>query len=343
MKIPEAEAERWEDVIEREYQARLRLYPDQALEWRLIYSPRRVLSGARVAFIGLNPGGRFVDPAHGKFSCEAGSAYRKEVENWLPSSALQDQVLALFERLGVAPEDVLAGNLVPFRSPSEKSLAGTSDAIAFGRNLWSEILRKISPEVVVTMGSTANHEVSNLLGVRQVEAYATGWGSQTASRGSFPGGTWIGLPHLSRFTIMKRSASQSALNVLFEGLSTENRKSKVLCSLSNPGQSVVGSTAGSVSERREFTMTPRDIVQSLEYLDREGMSAAQVCEMHHFGKHQSHASLIQYFGRTSKIGSDTNLRFGERLAYVVREHKAGRRDSFAPLISEACKEWPLSR
>lgn len=337
MTIPQTDAERWEDAIEREYQARLRLYPDQALEWRLLYSPRRVLAGARVAFIGLNPGGRFVDPAHGKFSCEAGSAYRKEVENWGPSSKLQDQVMALFQRLGVAPEDVLAGNLVPFRSPSEKSLAGAYDALAFGIDLWNEILGKVSPEVVVTMGGTANHEISTLLGVREVKVYETGWGSQTASRGTFIGGTWIGLPHLSRFTIMKRNASQSALNVLFEGLTTQNRKSKVLSSLSNADQCGVGSTASSIAERRELTMTPRDIVQSLEYLEREGMSAAQVCQMHHFDRHQSYARLIKYFGGISEIRSETDLRFGERLAYVVREHKAGRRDSFPKLISEACQ------
>lgn len=343
MTNPQTDAERWEDAIEREYQARLRLYPDQALEWRLLYSPRRVLSGARVAFIGLNPGGSFVDPAHGKFSCEAGSAYRKEVENWGPSSALQDQVTALFERLGVAPEDVLAGNLVPFRSPSEKSLAGASDAIAFGRNLWDEILGKVRPELVVTMGGTANHEVSTLLSVRQIEAYATGWGSQTASRGTFPGGTWIGLPHLSRFTIMKRSGSQSALNVLFEGLTTQNRKPKALSSLSNVDQRRESSTTSAFAERREFAMTACDIVQSLEYLEREGMSAAQVCQMHHFDRHQSYASLIKYFRRTSEIGSETNLRFGERLAYVAREHKAGRRDSFQKLISEACERWKFLR
>lgn len=218
MTIYHADAERWEAAIEREYQARLRLYPEQALEWRLLYSPSRVLAGARVAFIGLNPGGRFVDPAHGKFSCEAGSAYRRQVENWGASSALQDQVMALFERLGVVPEDVLAGNLVPFRSPSEKSLSGTPDAISFGRQLWDEILGRVSPSVVVTMGGTANREVSSMLQVPRAKACPIGWGNYTASRGTFAGGTWIGLPHLSRFTIMNRPASQKALDALFEGL-----------------------------------------------------------------------------------------------------------------------------
>ncbi|WP_372614746.1 uracil-DNA glycosylase family protein [Aquicoccus sp.] len=213
-----SDAERLEAAIQSVYEARLRRYPDGAFGWRLLYSPRRVLSGARVAFIGLNPGGRCVDPTHGEFSAEAGSAYRKEVENWGRSSSLQDQVMALFNRLDVEPEDVLAGNLIPFRSPSEDSLLGSSEAIAFGRTLWTEILDKACPSVVVSMGGTTNREISRLLMVRDTRTYPIGWGNYTASRGNFAGGTWIGLPHLSRFTIMKRSASQAALNELFKDL-----------------------------------------------------------------------------------------------------------------------------
>ncbi|UWR10903.1 uracil-DNA glycosylase family protein [Sulfitobacter mediterraneus] len=213
-----ADAERWEAAIEHEYQARLQNYPGQELEWRLLYSPRRVLAGARVAFIGLNPGGRFVDPTHGKFSSEAGSAYRREVEDWGPSSGLQDQVMALFDRLDIVPEDVLAGNLVPFRSPSEDSLLGAAEAISFGRALWADILDKVKPTLVVSMGGTANREIKQLLNVRNLASHPIGWGNYTASRGVFEGGTWIGLPHLSRFAIMKRSKSEAALNVLFKSI-----------------------------------------------------------------------------------------------------------------------------
>lgn len=210
---------RWETAIQQVYEKRLLYYPNAALGWRLLYSPRRVLSGARVAFLGLNPGGRSLRPEHGEFSSEAGSAYRREVEDWGTSSPLQDQVMALFQRLNVSPEDVLAGNLVPFRSPSEDTLAGAMDAIAFGRNLWKDIFNKVRPSVVVTMGGTANREVSALLGVKNIRSYPTGWGNYTATRGQFTGGTWVGLPHLSRFGIMTRSASGEALDQLFTGLS----------------------------------------------------------------------------------------------------------------------------
>lgn len=213
-----ADAERWQEAIQHMYEARARRFPHAALGWRLLYSPRQVLDGARVAFIGLNPGGRSVDPTHGKFSAESGSAYRSEIENWGASSALQDQVIALFQRLQVSPEDVLAGNLVPFRSPDEASLPDAPQAIAFGRNLWREILRKVGPRVVVTMGATANREISRLLMVRNTATHLVGWGNCSASRGEFSAGTWIGLPHLSRFTIMTRNESQAPLDELFNDL-----------------------------------------------------------------------------------------------------------------------------
>lgn len=210
-----------ENTIQRAYEARLQQNPSgRPLGWRLLYSPRSVLEGARVAFIGLNPGGSTVDPEHGVFSSERGSAYRREVENWGASSQLQDQVLELFRRLNVSPEEVLAGNLVPFRSPSEATLEDARGAIAFGKTLWAEILKTARPSVVVSMGGTANREVAQLLGVNDISSYPVGWGAYTASRGRFPDGTWIGLPHLSRFAIMKRAPSQAALAELFRGLDT---------------------------------------------------------------------------------------------------------------------------
>lgn len=207
-----------ESMIQEAYERRRRRHPRTALGWRLLYSPRRVLSGASVAFIGFNPGGRSIDPTHGEFSSEEGSAYRKEVEDWGSSSSLQDQVMALFERLNVEPEDVLAGNLVPFRSPNEESLEGVCDAVNFGRNLWGEIPGEAKPSVVVSMGATTNREISRLLLVGDVENYTTGWGSYTAALGCFAGGTWIGLPHLSRFKIMRRRASQAEMNEFFKEL-----------------------------------------------------------------------------------------------------------------------------
>jgi len=68
------------------------------------------------------------------------------------------------------------------------------------------------------MGAEANREISRLSNTQDEEIFPVGWGSNIASRGQFPGGTWIGLPHLSRFTIMGREASRQALDLLFDGV-----------------------------------------------------------------------------------------------------------------------------
>ena len=62
-----------------------------SLGWRFLYSPASVLDGAKVALIGLNPGGSIDDPTHAKFAMVSGSAYRDEI--WPDSSKLQSQVL----------------------------------------------------------------------------------------------------------------------------------------------------------------------------------------------------------------------------------------------------------
>lgn len=185
--------------------------------WRFLSSPAQTLQGARVAFIGLNPGGSSEDDNHAEFAMKAGSAYRDE--SWagcLPGeSKLQKQVLALFERIGEKPENVLSGNLIPFRSPDWKSLKEPQSAIEFGEELWSTVLRTAQPSLIVTMGSQAIDSVSRLLQVREVQKIHVGWGNVTACKGQFSGGTFVGLPHLSRFGIMNRPESASCLEKLF--------------------------------------------------------------------------------------------------------------------------------
>lgn len=189
--------------------------------WRLLYSPLRVLKGAEVAFIGLNPGGRAEgSEAHGDLATADGvSAYRDEV--WKPprepgQEKLQQQVLAVFERLAVAPEEVLAGNLVPFRSEDWERLGNASAAIAFGRSLWGDIFRRCGvPPTVVTMGKQAFTQMARILGAGDVTPVGYAWGRETASKAAFPGGRLIGLPHLSRRPIMRHASRQMALDELF--------------------------------------------------------------------------------------------------------------------------------
>src|SRR5689334_17729326 len=125
--------------IERQYSS-----DGYTLGWRLLYSPESVLEGAKVAFVGLNPGGSTRPTDHAEFATDHGSAYA--VENWgAPpgTSKLRRQVLLLFEKLGERPEAVLAGNLVPFRSPSWGALPHAESALAFGKMLWRDILAEV--------------------------------------------------------------------------------------------------------------------------------------------------------------------------------------------------------
>ncbi|MEG3662779.1 uracil-DNA glycosylase family protein [Celeribacter halophilus] len=189
--------------------------------WRLLASPECTLHVAKVAFIGLNPGGSAVDAAHSVFSMPDGrSAYVDE--SWAGFAAgespLQRQVRALFDRLKIAPEVVLAGNLVPFRSPDWASLVDPKGSLAFGKELWRGILRQAGASIVITMGGETTKAVADLLHVQNISRYPVGWGKITAQRGSFQNGTLIGLPHLSRFGVMNRAASSDHLDRLFDDL-----------------------------------------------------------------------------------------------------------------------------
>lgn len=210
-----------DDEIRAKHKARIANTPGAIdLGWRFLYSPQKVLEGAKVAFLGLNPGGSIDNKQHPAFSCEKGSAYKRTNEDWGKSSGLQDQVISLFKRLGVDADDVLAGNLIPFRTPGEGHLENKADAIAFGKSLWARAFERAKPTLIISMGNTTNTAVSELLGVSSQKHYPVAWGSLTATRGTFQkfqGGIWIGLPHLSHFKIMKREASKTALDKLFDG------------------------------------------------------------------------------------------------------------------------------
>lgn len=187
-----------------------------ALGWRFLYSPENVLEGARIAFIGVNPGGDHVSPDHAEFAMTEGSAYAVERWNAPPGeSKLQRQVLALFKMIGERPEKVLAGNLVPFRSPSWDALARQEEALEFGRSIWGEILERAEPRLVVGMGKEATSALKDLLGVRRSQNVLVGWGRCKAEHGVFAGGTFVGIPHLSRFGIVTRAESMEALQILF--------------------------------------------------------------------------------------------------------------------------------
>ena len=68
-------AESLRQEIEREYKSR-----GDNLGWRLLYSPELVVESARIAFLGMNPGGAYKPTGHPEFAMPRGSAYI--LESW---------------------------------------------------------------------------------------------------------------------------------------------------------------------------------------------------------------------------------------------------------------------
>lgn len=200
--------------IEREYQRR-----GDTMGWRLLYSPWRTVETATVAFIGLNPGSSRNDAEHSVLSCEAGSAY--EIESWggyPPGEApLQRQVQAVFRRARVECKDVLAGNLIPFRSASVQRLSDAQGASSFGTALWRDLLAQSRVRLVIAMGRDAQKALLAAYCLAEiVETRPSGWGQQRVHRARSADVTIIGVPHLSRFRIMTRPQSQAALDWAFD-------------------------------------------------------------------------------------------------------------------------------
>lgn len=187
------------------------------LGWRLLASPPYVLDRSEVAFLGLNPAGRIRPHDHAEFAMPSGSAY--VVEQWAGHppgrSPLQRQVRALFAGLAVQPEDVLAGNLVPFRSPNWASLENRKEAMKFGVEIWRELLAHTRPKLIIGMGGEVTAALSASLNTRREKRIPVGWGNVTGLKADFSNGTLIGLPHLSRFAIMLRPKSQQGIRSLF--------------------------------------------------------------------------------------------------------------------------------
>jgi hypothetical protein len=203
------------------------------LGWRFLYSPAKTLApGTRLAFVGLNPGGRTYYPPMP--SVEAGNAYR--VERWGAGETLnplQEQIALLYEEIarrcpGSSPvrlmDETLAVNFCPFRSPTWEMLARRVESVAFSRELWQRVLQVVEPRAIVCLGEMAMRHLGEVLvahGARRaapLELRPTGWGSVRYTLAAYesPSGRTmlIRLPHLSRFRIFGRAGSAQAADEL---------------------------------------------------------------------------------------------------------------------------------
>lgn len=203
---------------------------EHRLGWRLLYSPKRTLvPRPDLALVGLNPGGgRFEPPVA---SVELGNAYR--VERWGHDETLnplQTQIRLLYnglaDRLGHdQPETLmdksLAINFCPFRSPSWATLHSPKCSVQFSRALWQQILQHVRPAALICIGTRTTGYLDAVLtgsGATRtaLELISVGWGDVTLSLASYRVGAAttavVGLPHLSRYQIIGRPASEPAVS-----------------------------------------------------------------------------------------------------------------------------------
>lgn len=189
------------------------------LGWRFLSCPLQNIDKASTVFIGINPGGRHRDVANDGLSVEAGSSYR--IERWgegfeTGKAPLQKQVLALFKLVNESPDQVLSGNLIPFRSPSLSELEDVQSATSFGKELWTEIFSRCPAKRVFTMGNQVTQSIAPLLGITSFEKYPSGWGKVSIRVGEAKGKVLIGLPHLSTFKLLSRHECVVILKNLLE-------------------------------------------------------------------------------------------------------------------------------
>jgi hypothetical protein len=180
------------------------------LGWRFLTCPEGNISAASVALVTINPGGaNFEAP---RWSVEEGSAY--EIERWKGCAPgqhkLQRQVRRMFQVMGVKPDKVLSGYLVPFRSQEWSKLPRKSESIGFGIGLWRKVFEQISVQTVLAFGKDVAPHMVGLLGAKFHMDHPAGWGELTIDKYLFGSNQkLVVLPHLSRFSLFGRPQSEA--------------------------------------------------------------------------------------------------------------------------------------
>ena len=207
------------------------------LGWRFLTCSKNVLkSNPKIAFITLNPGGSRIRDDHDSPSCEKGNPYLDE--NWKNrppgESPLQVQIQKMFAKIREKTncsgserefiESALSGYFVPFRSESRDKLPHKKEAFEFGEKIWLKILRTVQPELFVCIERETTERLRKIIETAyrlpEGKSYKlqTGWGNYTADIVEFGNSAEVKLlrlPHLSRFTLFTREASEKAIENIF--------------------------------------------------------------------------------------------------------------------------------
>lgn len=190
--------------------------------------------GQKILFVGLNPGGKKIEPSSANFpyretlycfnTNEKDNSYNVylDASDWTETgekNPLQLQVIDLYKKLykkieainpqvahenGHDYEDFMRKSLVlnytPFRSSNWNALTQKSDALAFSDRLWKDyIFRDLYPLVIITMNQIAYDQIKKIFEVKgycsqSEQGLNTGWGNITYNLTKL---TKVGMPSVS--------------------------------------------------------------------------------------------------------------------------------------------------
>lgn len=184
--------------------------------WTLMYTPEQAIRTAKVAFVGLNPGGGGPGDNHiysGIWDEPEGNAYFQQ--DWgagKGKAPIQVQVQKWHEMLEIPGSDSLCIQFVPFRSPSWGALENRDQAVAISKIIWRWVLQVSPATLFVTMGKVPALYLTELLEAEHLLDLPTGWGSQRINVWqSATGRRIVGMPHPSRYRLFGRSDDASLI------------------------------------------------------------------------------------------------------------------------------------
>ena len=183
--------------------------------WSFMGTPADRLQTAKVAIVGLNPGGGGDgdDYAYGRFwDFDGVNAYFDE--KWGPNgesdSPLQRQVKEWHRLLGIGPDAPLCIQFCPFRSPNWSTLAKPEESLEFSEKLWRWVLDTSPASLFITMGKLPAQYLADLMAAKWIAQLPTGWGTQMIDvYDSSNGKRIIAMPHPSRYQIFGRGEDLS--------------------------------------------------------------------------------------------------------------------------------------
>jgi len=174
--------------------------------WRFLMCPQDRLSTAKLLIATLNPVGD--KPERTAWSRKEGNAYYSEQWDGYPEgqAPLQQQIQKLVALLGYAESEMASATFVPFRSPTWADLRERDAALQLGRSLWTRLLARAKPELIVCVGKgVVGEEIARLTDATLVGEVDIGWKDHSATRYRTASGMRIvALPHLSRFRLFAR-------------------------------------------------------------------------------------------------------------------------------------------